>query len=289
MITNTKIASVENIAEKLAGFAVEALLEEANLTPKPGLVDRANNGVHHDLTLTLLEFSACALLDTFYEMAAAAAGKRPSQALRERLATIGRYGEQRMLKATGGINTHKGAIWSLGLLAASGAILLSSPERTALSPNRLLTIAGAIAVFEDRYAPVQTTNGSQVREKYRVRGAPQEAAACFPSLREAALPAWDKFRLEQEDIQRLNVLLSLMAVVDDTCILHRSNARVLEEVKQRARHILQKGGMGIRANQGLYKSLDLFVTANRVSPGGSADLLAATLFIQKIMRHYKLE
>jgi triphosphoribosyl-dephospho-CoA synthase len=259
------------------------------LTPKPGLVDKENNGAHHDLDLPLMELSACTLQNTFHKMAVAAAGKCPSQPLREQLAAMGRYGEQKMLLATGGINTHKGAIWSLGLLAAAGGILLSRPETTALSPNRLLTTAGAIAAFEDRYARAEPTNGSQVRKKYRVRSAREEAISCFPSLREAALPTWDKYRLELEDIRRLNVLLSLMAVVDDTCILHRSNDGVLEEVKKRARSILQKGGMGISANRRLYKSLDAFVTANRVSPGGSADLLAATLFIKKIMRHYKLE
>jgi triphosphoribosyl-dephospho-CoA synthase len=80
-----------------------------------------------------------------------------------------------------------------------------------------------------------------------------------------------------------------MAVVDDTCILHRSNGAVLAEVKRRAKYILANGGLGLPANWEHYSSLDRFIMDNRVSPGGSADLLAATLFLQKLVHHFKIK
>jgi triphosphoribosyl-dephospho-CoA synthase len=263
---------------------VDSLLEEVRLTPKPGLVDSHNNGSHHDLTLRLMESSALSLEETFFEMAMASFEKRPTRHLRERLAAIGRHGEQQMLAATGQVNTHKGAIWVLGLLTGAAAIHLTPTSRVAASIPDLLTTAGAIASFEDRYKPPTATNGDQVRRSFHIRSAREEAAAGFPSLQQTALPAWTTFANEPEPIRRLNVLLALMSVVDDTCILHRSNMKVLKQVRQQAAAIISKGGMGIGSNAGSYRKLDRFVTDQWVSPGGSADLLAATIFLNKIIK-----
>ena len=274
----------EKVAAKLASFAVRSLLEEVRLTPKPGLVDSHDNGSHHDLTLQLMERSALSLEETFFEMAMASFEKQPTRHLRERLAAIGRYGEQQMLAATGQVNTHKGAIWVLGLLTGATAIQLTKTPDI----SSILTTAGAIASFEDRYKPGTTTNGDQVRRSFKIRSAKEEAVANFPSLQHTALPAWTRFANEPEPIRRLNVLLSLMSVVDDTCILHRSNMEVLKQVQRQAEAIINNGGMGIKANGENYQKLDRFITHHWVSPGGSADLLAATIFLHKIINHFKI-
>jgi triphosphoribosyl-dephospho-CoA synthase len=235
-----------------------------------------------------MELSANGLRCIFYKMSLAAACRQPSQGLREQLAAIGRYGEQKMLQATGGVNTHKGAIWTLGLLTAASGMLFSQRNPRELACIDVLQAAGAIAAFEDRYAPKQVTNGDRVRNRFGVRGAREEAAACFPSLRKAALPASGRYSGEPEQIRNLNILLSLMAVVNDTCILHRSNGAVLAEVKRRAKCILTNGGLGLPSNWELYSSLDRFIMDNGVSPGGSADLLAATLLLQKLVHYFKI-
>src|SRR5471032_2522128 len=123
-----------SLAERLADFAVEALIDEADLSPKPALVDRRGNGAHTDLHLGLMHASALSLWPMFKEMAEAAYGGAPQQAasphstividlsLREALGRIGRDGEQAMLQTTGGVNTHRGAIWALGLLVAAAAL-----------------------------------------------------------------------------------------------------------------------------------------------------------------------
>ena len=95
------------------------------------------------------------------------------------------------------------------------------------------------------------------------------------------------FRHEEEAVRRLNVLLALMSVVDDTCILYRSNMKILKKVQQQAGGIIRTGGMGIKANGLKYKQLDQFITNHWISPGGSADLLAATIFLHKICNQYK--
>src|SRR5271155_5346029 len=107
-------------ALELSTAAVSALLEEAELTPKPALVDRRGNGAHHDLDLARLRCSAMALQDGFAAMALAASRETPLR-LRETIGRIGRDMERRMLAATDGSNAHRGAIWALGLLVTAAA------------------------------------------------------------------------------------------------------------------------------------------------------------------------
>src|SRR6266403_6155259 len=103
----------------LADAAVRALLEEADLTPKPGLVDTRGSGAHADMNLEMLHRSAYSLLATFTAIASRAFGAKENISLRESLSELGRDGERTMLRITGGVNTHRGAIWTLGLLCAS--------------------------------------------------------------------------------------------------------------------------------------------------------------------------
>lgn len=276
----------EIIKLKLSQLATQALIEEVNLSPKPGLVDRFNNGTHRDLTLQLMETSAYALQDSFQQMAEAAWNKNPSQQLREQLAAIGRYGEEKMLKATGNVNTHRGAIWAIGLLTAAASIELSKKEANDFDLSEILATAGQIASFEDRYLPKQNTNGSSVRIKYSVRSAREEAQLGFPSIAKTALNAWKMYDHCSSDTQRLHVLLALMSQVDDTCILHRSDMQVLKEIQYRSKFILQNGGLTSRQNWKLYFDLDDYITHHWVSPGGSADLLAATIYLQKIKQYF---
>ncbi|MET0638063.1 MAG: triphosphoribosyl-dephospho-CoA synthase [Chitinophagaceae bacterium] len=284
-----KVAMVEKTAQKIALFAVEALLEELHLTPKPGLVDRLDNGSHGDINLETMEASAYTLHECFYEIAVAAACKQPSQQLREQMAAIGRYGEQKMFKVAGNCNTHKGAIWALGLLTGAASLLLTQPRSVVVKRGDFLTTAGRIAAYEDRHVEWKSTHGSKVRQRYKVRTAREEAMECFPVLQYTALPAWDRYDQEPENIRRLNVLIALMSVVDDTCILHRTDMEVLREVQEQSYNIIRSGGLGVYENWQLFAALDIYVTDQWVSPGGSADLLAATIFLQKIIQHYNIK
>src|SRR5277367_137789 len=109
-------------AVELSTLAVSALIEEAELTPKPALVDQRGNGAHHDLNLARLRRSAQSLQDGFADIARAAAVEKPSLQMREQIGRIGRDMERRMLAATDGSNAHRGAIWALGLLVTAAAL-----------------------------------------------------------------------------------------------------------------------------------------------------------------------
>ena len=182
-----------SLAERLADLAVDALIDEADLSPKPALVDRRGNGAHSDLHLGLMHASALSLWPMFLAMAEAALDiGEVGLPLREALGRIGRDGEQAMLVTTDGVNTHRGAIWALGLLTAAAAL-----EPQSCTPNAVTLKAAKLALLDDRYAPQPMSHGAQVAQRYGARGAREEAQLGFPSVLQRGLPRLHKSRQQQ--------------------------------------------------------------------------------------------
>ncbi|WP_287812502.1 triphosphoribosyl-dephospho-CoA synthase, partial [Pseudomonas sp.] len=204
----------------LADLAVEALIDEADLSPKPALVDRRGNGAHTDLHLGLMHASALALWPAFQGMADAATQHGCiGLPLREALGQLGREGEADMLRTTGGVNTHRGAIWALGLLVAAAAL---APHDTGAAV--LAARAAALARLPDRSAPQPLSHGRVVEQRYGAGGARAEAQAGFPAVLEHGLPHLRASRLagHGEQNARLDALLAIMATLADTCVLYRA-------------------------------------------------------------------
>lgn len=262
-------------ALQLANLAVDALVAEAMLTPKPALVDARGSGAHRDLDLRGMLDSARSLHGTFLSMANAAAGEEPHQALRERLARIGRAGERAMFAATHGSNAHRGAIWVLGLLVAARSILGEA------SPREVAALAARIAGFPDRHAPAQDSHGARVCRRYGVTGARGEAIAGFPHVVDVGLPALRTARAQgaDETCARLDALVAIMATLDDTCLLHRGGLPALEAAQRGARDTLLAGGSSTAAGRRALLRLDAELVMRNASPGGCADLLAACIFL----------
>ncbi len=269
-------ARPQSRALQLADLAVESLIAEAMLTPKPALVDQRGPGAHRDLDLGRLLRSARSLRGAFLEMATVAAGREPDQALREQLATIGRVGECDMLAATDGSNAHRGAIWVIGLLLAARAIVGGSA-----TAHEVAALAARIARFEDRFAPPLDSNGLRVCERYGVPGARGEAYAGFPHVVDIGLPAlWAaRERGADETCARLDALMAIMSNLDDTCLLHRGGWPALRAAKSGARAVLAAGGSSSGEGWRALLRLDAALLALNASPGGCADLLAACLFL----------
>jgi triphosphoribosyl-dephospho-CoA synthase len=258
--------------------AVSVLIEEAELTPKPALVDRRSNGAHHDLDLGRLQRSAQALQDGFAAIAWAASGGTPSLRLREQLGRIGRDMERRMMAAIDGSNAHRGAIWSLGLLVAAAAQL---SDRNAAS---IAAEAAALARLPDRFAPRQLSHGERARLRFGVAGARGEAQAAFPHAIRVGLPTLRAARDRgvPEDCARLDALMAIMASLDDTCLLHRGGLAALEAAKAGAQAVLAAGGTAAPAGHERLHRLHAELMARWASPGGSGDLLAVTLFLDRL-------
>jgi len=266
-------------SQVLGKLAVTALVDEAELTPKPALVDKENSGAHTDLNIDVMICSARSLRDTFIEIGKSAFLKKPSRILRDEIAIIGQNGEKVMLKATGGTNTHKGAIWALGLLTAGAAMNKSGSSSAIIAKT-----AGEIARFENTLGVEKLSNGLRVARKYGVKGAKGEAQAGFPHVIDIGLPALYKARNLgiSETYAKLDTLITLMAYVDDTCLLHRGGMEALIAAQNGAKAILAVGGTSTKAGFNALRSLDESLIILNSSPGGSADLLAATLFLDSL-------
>jgi triphosphoribosyl-dephospho-CoA synthase len=283
VITVTRqIAPVRAVftAEHLAELARQAMVAEAELTPKPGLVDRRGSGSHDDLSLDLMRRSASAIAPYFAAMAAAAQSMPFSHALRTEVAAIGRAAESAMRQVTGGSNSHKGAIWILGLLVTAAGQGVDS------SPNAIAQDGGLLARLPDRAQPQLVSHGEMVRARYGTTGARGEAFAGFPHVIQVGLPALRAARNSActEANSRLSALLNIMVHLDDTCVLYRTGVEGLAAVQKGASDVLLAGGPGSVAGDQAMLRLDQELLIRNISPGGSADLLAATLFLDALER-----
>ena len=270
---------------QLARYAVTALIEEAQLTPKPALVDQRGSGAHRDLDLATMLRSAHALEPTFAALARAARRRgEPSALLRTELAQIGRAGERDMLRATGGSNAHRGAIWIVGLLVAGASMPDGSLQLDAAHVSKR---AARIACFPDRFAAPSDSHGERARQRYQVGGARREAQDGFPHVVETGLPALHAARTRgiAEDAARVDALLTIMASLDDTCLLHRAGLPGLHAGQRGARRVLDAGGSSTPDGGAALAALEHELLSLNASPGGAADLLAATLFLDMLARH----
>ncbi|ODJ89921.1 triphosphoribosyl-dephospho-CoA synthase MdcB [Pseudomonas viridiflava] len=266
-----------SLSEHLADLAVDALMDEANLSPKPALVDRRGNGAHTDLHLGLMHASALSLWPTFKLMAEAAAQFRTvGQPLREELGRLGREGEAAMLHTTGGVNTHRGAIWALGLLVTAAALDVNDCTSAAICRR-----AARLALIEDRHVVASNSHGSIVAQRYGAMGAREQAQQGFPAVMNVALPQLQRSRAagSGEQNARLDALLAIMTTLADTCVLYRAGPEGLQAMQLGAQRVLEAGGSASLAGRRELHELDQQLLALNASPGGAADLLAACLFI----------
>lgn len=276
--------------------AVEAMLMEAACTPAPGLVDRDNSGAHQDMDFFTFLISSSALTKAMFRCTAAGyyhQGTLPS--LLPVLRNIGKDGERQMLQATCGVNTQKGLLFLLGILAASAAYCLKeSPQVTA---GDILKAAAVMTdgIVERELAPLalkppaKATAGEKLYIAYGVTGIRGEIEAGMPSIGEYGLPALKK-ALERGlslNDALVHTLINLMTTVEDTTILHRHNMDTLREVQTQAREIMEQGGMLTAAGRDRIIALDKAFIERNISPGGVADLLAATYFLYIIDTNHK--
>lgn len=263
----------------LARVATQSLIEEVRLSPKPGLVDSRGNGAHHDLTLDLMERSAHSLSPTFHALALQSWQRPADIALRQLVGRLGREGEVQMMAATGGVNTHRGAIWALGLLVSAAAMCGLEG-----SSSEIAATAAELASLPDSCAPKVFSKGLLATRRYRVHGAREEAQLAFPHIMNLALPQLRRSRLQgaTEQQARLDALMAIMTSLSDTCVLSRAGLEGLEAMQNGARSVLVAGGTATVEGRAALAWLDKQMLTLNASPGGAADLLAATLLMDRI-------
>ena len=270
-------------AKRIARLACQALLYEVAVTPKPGLVDRANSGSHQDMDFFTFQASAAALWPYFETCAEI--GMETKQLLPEqtfsRLRVPGMIAEGEMLRSTGGVNTHKGAIFSLGILCAAlgrmGLEYADKPEWLLYECSQMT--AGLVEKdFAGLTAENAKTAGQKLYLRHGITGVRGQAEAGFPAVLKVGLP-----KLEEGLSKGLSIndagcaaLLSMLAAAADTNIISRSDYETQQRIALETAILLQKTPF---PEEAVLKQMDQDFIEKNLSPGGTADLLAMTYFL----------
>jgi triphosphoribosyl-dephospho-CoA synthase len=256
---------------RLGRLAIASLHAELALAPKPGLVTPFDTGSHRDMDAGTFLRSLFALRHYFIAVADAGASAAPFQTLRAH----GIAAEISMLHATAGINTHRGAIFSLGLLVAASAACQGRAGHAIAA--ELCRWAAELAD-----APLDANSpGQRARARHGVQGVREQAATGYPLLRDVALPTLRHALASglPREAAMCQTLMQLIACVDDLNLLHRGGADGLRWSQRQARRFLQGGGTFVPGWQARLHGIGERFVARRLSPGGSADLLACSWFL----------
>lgn len=308
-----------SVAERIAALAERSLLLEMETWPKPGLVSHVDNGSHADMDASTFLRSAAALRPYFAELADAGARDAEMAVLRK----IGMRAEHAMLAATGGVNTHRGAIFGLGLLCAAagrrrathnalcgepgmggvaktGLILpgkssldtLVSADQPSVGSTSPATTLGALVaarwgkdILQGPRLP--DSHGERARCHYGAGGARGEAAGGFANVYRIGLLALRRAARDvpgDDEAARVDACFALIAVLDDTNLLHRGGPDGLAFAQRAARAFVARGGVRARDWRSRAASVHHAFVARRLSPGGAADLLAMSLFVDTFDR-----
>ena len=268
-------------AAAIGRAATLALYDELALAPKPGLVSFVDSGSHADMDAHTFMRSLFGLRRYFVRIAELGAARAPFAALEQ----CGRDAEARMLQNTSGINTHRGAIFVLGLLCAAFA----AAQNECAGPLTAATLRVALqrhwggALMQRCERPAHLPGGLAAR-RYGLRNASMEAALGFPVLFEAALPAWARARAAGLGRQRLQlqVFFTLLSVLDDSNLAHRGGLEGLRFARQSACRFLADGGAAQPQAEAQAWALHRAFVARRLSPGGCADMLSAACLLQRL-------
>lgn len=252
----------------VADLAERALRLELDTTPKPGLVDRRDNGAHKDMDYALMSKSISALRPYLTRLAVESAKDIDLAKIKE----VGIEAEKAMLKATGGVNTHKGALFCIGLSVAAASYLASTTGSVEAYSFKELVSRAASEIPSAR-----GTHGAEAKRSFKAVGALENARAAYPELFADWLPYYRS--LEGDPFRCHKTLLHIMTTLDDTNILHRRGAEGLAHAEAEAARLLEDF-----SESGLSSLNKDFIREN-ISPGGSADMLSLTIFIESIINN----
>ena len=266
--------------QRVGRAAVAALYDELALEPKPGLVSLRDSGSHDDMDARTFMRSLFALRHSFARLAALGACGAQFAALER----AGIEAETRMLRATAGINTHRGAIFSLGLLCASAGNLVARSAALQAAAIRRTLIDRWGDSLQQRAMQTRPSNGAAVVRSLGLNGASAEAARGFVVLFETTLPALQAAitRGAAPRQARVDALFHTIAVLDDTNLAHRGGLAGLRFAQRAARDYLRAGGASRPDGLEHARQVHCEFVRHRLSPGGAADLLSAACWVQRV-------
>lgn len=280
--------TIPYIIGHLASMALQA---ELDTTPKPGLVDRNDNGAHRDMDHTLMQRSIQALHPYFVRLAQLGfTGKQPCH---DEIVNIGIEAEREMFKTTGGVNTHKGALFSIGLaavaLAGEAFSRITQAERCGtmayndVNSKQIQSLSNSIASLARLFPDTNGTHGSKAKANNILKGALDNAREGYTQLFKAWLPFYIDRIAEGDNYALHKTLLRIMCDLDDTNIVYRTSMETMQEVKTEARQMLDTSRNIVNFEAALQAMNTDYIHRN-ISPGGSADMLSLVVFLSCVVR-----
>lgn len=280
--------TIPYIIGHLASMALQA---ELDTTPKPGLVDRNDNGAHRDMDHALMQRSIQALHPYFVRLAQL--GFTDKQPYHDEIVNIGIEAEREMFKATGGVNTHKGALFSIGLaavaLAGEAFSRITQAERCGtmayddVNSKQIQSLSNSIASLARLFPDTNGTHGSKAKANNILKGALDNAREGYTQLFKAWLPFYIDRIAEGDNYALHKTLLRIMCDLDDTNIVYRTSMETMQEVKTEARQMLDTSRNIVNFEAALQAMNTDYIHRN-ISPGGSADMLSLVVFLSCIVR-----
>lgn len=277
----------EAVCDRVTSAAYKAVMYEVSASPKPGLVDRHNSGAHRDMDYFTFIDSCSAIVPYFRKMAMEGATYRHSDLtqLFSSIRSIGMAAEESMFTATKGINTHKGIIFSVGILSALSAYVMTR-EKTMTVPAEVLCgmVPHMVGDLTQELTKLDEknilTHGEALYLKHGFKGIRGEVELGFPTVMKRGIPVLRQHigQGTTNDVL-VTALLSLMVHTDDSNILYRHDLETLEDVKEEAEKVYEMGGMMTEAGRQAVTDMDQSFIRRNISPGGSADLLAVTVIL----------
>ncbi|MBS5130809.1 MAG: triphosphoribosyl-dephospho-CoA synthase CitG [Lachnospiraceae bacterium] len=273
----------EQDSRKIAELACRSLLYEVCTTPKPGLVDCRNSGSHKDMDCFTFMASAAALWPYFQKCAQLGmetAQESPEETFR-RLRWTGKVADYEMNQATNGVNTHKGALFSIGILCgALGRLPRDQWKNVKAVSGECAAMTKGLVEHDFREVTKENagTTGEKLYVKYGITGIRGQAEKGFPAVVETGLPVLEKGLKKGLSLEQAGcgVLLALMVSTVDTNLIARSNRKTQLQVTEEIREILGKNPY---PEEDMLEIIDRAFISKNLSPGGSADLLAFTYFL----------
>lgn len=272
-------------------LASMALQTELDTTPKPGLVDRNDNGAHRDMDHALMQRSIQALHPYFVRLAQLGfTGKQPCH---DEIVNIGIEAEREMFKVTGGVNTHKGALFSIGLaavaLAGEAFCRITQAEGCGtmayddVNSKQIQSLSNSIASLARLFPDTNGTHGSKAKANNILKGALDNAREGYTQLFKAWLPFYIDRIAEGDNYALHKTLLRIMCDLDDTNIVYRTSMETMQEVKTEARQMLDTSRNIVNFEAALQAMNTDYIHRN-ISPGGSADMLSLVVFLSCVVR-----
>lgn len=280
--------TIPYIIGHLASMALQA---ELDTTPKPGLVDRNDNGAHRDMDHALMQRSIQALHPYFVRLAQL--GFTDRQPCHDEIVNIGIEAEREMFKATGGVNTHKGALFSIGLaavaLAGESFCRITQAEGCGtmayndVNSKQIQSLSNSIASLARLFPDTNGTHGSKAKANNILKGALDNAREGYTQLFKAWMPFYIDRIAEGDNYALHKTLLRIMCDLDDTNIVYRTSMETMQEVKTEARQMLDTSRNIVNFEAALQAMNTDYIHRN-ISPGGSADMLSLVVFLSCIVR-----